>query len=515
MRIHDATRKIDFSGNKFPVLKGHVKLTLRNVHNGKTEVVEGENIVTDAVKDIFENNPLGGIDYSKMMPLWNKWYGGVLCYEQAHANLDADKYYMSSDSAQKLIAHAGQAGIDVQHDDNLRAGNPTTSSFIQTENSMKQVWEWGTTHGNGTIRALSLCHTDIGDAGTGGTNYRFQNLSPFEDIKGSQLPVSNCSLRSPDNCFAQYDDNHGIFFHIGDENEFNPGEFYAQTTSFETKKVTVEIIRFPYYKAGLFETFHGRADYKTSFTVETTNIKFYGQPFYHFDYTNKVLWLFSNLTSAQDGDRCSYSNKVVNYIAIDCESETINYEGTITSDDADGDIAPIGYPLAYSGTARNNYGTVQLVKNGNYIYLPTGTANSRWSDFSSYNVTGYKIININNQADQDSVIFSSTWHNLSSSIKYGDLIVMSGMVSNGADGYPCVSQLPISIANGFAGNWAVQKIEKPSALILPIGSGNSSGTVERHLFATKFLNTTKYNLPSAITKTASQSMTIEYTLTEV
>lgn len=530
MKIYDRTERMKFGNDRFPVLKGHVKLTLRNVHNGKTEVIEGENIVTDAVKDIFENNCMGGIDYSKMMPLWSKWYGGVLAYEQAHANLDADKYYMNADSAQKLIAHAGQAGIDVQHDDDLRAGNPTSSSFIQTENSMKQVWEWGTTHGNGTIRALSLCHTDIGDAGTGGTNYRFQNLSPFDDIKSSILPNSDINNVAPDNFMAQYDDNHGLFYHIGEPSDWVLNKWCA---SMETTKITVCIRRLPYSKSGLFETFHGRSGYDREFTVEISGVtgfsKLYMQPSFYFDYATKKLWLFANNTSTvRYASPNVWDNQHVHCIVIDCENEVIDDEFLITSDTSD--LVPLceghdpeDYNVDPPTSSRvNTYVVTGLAKDGNYVYFPTGTLSNPRSVYGqTYSITGYKKINIDpqHQSDQESISFAGgvSQTQIKSTIKAGELLVNSGVVVNGT-GYACQSSISESIDREcFYGTWCFQNPTKPSFLVLPVGCGNKASTTSwtRYFLANKFLNTTKYNLPSAITKTASQSMTIEYTLTEV
>ena len=50
---------------------------------------------------------------------------------------------------------------------------------------------------------------------------------------------------------------------------------------------------------------------------------------------------------------------------------------------------------------------------------------------------------------------------------------------------------------------------------MPIGASTGSGTVSRYLAANKLVNTSKWNLPTPIQKTASQSMSIEYTITEV
>ena len=516
MIIKDSSKLNRMGGSNFPVLKGHVKITLKNVHNGKTEVIEGENIVTDAVKDIFEANYLGGIDYSKTMPLWSKWFGGVLCFETAHANLDTDKYYPLSDSNNHLVAHAGQSGIDVLHDDDLRAGNPTPSSFVATASSMKQVWEWGTTHGNGTIRALSLCHSDIGDAGLGGSNYKFQNLNPFDVLNNTtQLPNVMSGLAADDNLVAQYDDNHGIGFIIGDGTSSGDEGWYAGHTRFQTDKITVYIRRLPYAKAGLFETLSAVKANETKFTIEDLPFNLYCQPCFYFEPSTKYLWIFSNVTglTGDYGDKVSFDNQNVNYFKIDTVNQELVdlgsgvYYKTLQSDTQD--LVPICYVRRAQS---NNYRFASILVEDGYAYFPKSTDGISWGpsfdNGEDLHIDGFKKIKISNNANTG-ISLTSEMNHLKPMIKQGDLLLASGMVIND-DGYPCLNQLET-----FYGTWGLQELDKPSLLAIPNRSADTAASTARYILASKFLLATKYNLNSAITKSASQSMTIEYTLTEV
>lgn len=513
MIIKDKTELNGFNSTKIPKLKGHVKITLRNVRNGKKEIVEGDNIVTDAIADIYANNYMGGIDYSKLMPMWSKWFGGVLCYNQFHSNLDADKYYPYSESNNSLIAHAGQRGIDVQHDDDMRAGNPTTSAYVETENSIKMVWEWGTTHGNGTIRALSLTHTDVGDAGLGGTNYRFQNLSPFAVINGTQLPAVNSSFNAGDNLLAQYDDNHGIGFEIGDGTGEGSEGWYSGHVRFQTDKITVFVRRLPYAKSGLFETFNARTNEERKFTITDLPFDLFCQPCFYFEPSTKYLWVFSNVTglSGSYSELVTWDNQNVRYFKIDCENEELVdlgsgvYYKTLQSDTAD--LPPICYVRRpYS----MNFRYASICKDGDYVYFPT-TSGITWGQFDSgedMHINGYKKIKISTSTN-DGISLTAEQNHLKPMIKHGDLILTSGMVIND-EGYPCVNQL-----DTFYGTWGLQETDKPSMLVLPNRSTSTPTSTARYILASKLLHTTKYNLPSAITKTAGQSMTVEYTLQEV
>ena len=515
--IKDKTYLTGFNQPKLPKLKGHVKITLHNCRTGKNEVIEGDNIITNAVNDIFANNYMGAIDYTKLMPIWEKWFGGVLCYEhpftiaQGETDPDPDDYFIQGNDVNECVAHAGGTVIPTDHDDDLLRGSPTRSSFTYTDSSIKQVWEWLPSHGNSNknISALSLTHADTGDAGTGSTHYAFQNFSPFDLIQGAQLPNSNAGLLNADNLFARYDDNHSLFFTIGDEGDF----YFGRHTSFETKKLTVYIRRLPYFKAGLYETGHADSTFQRVFTVTTTGAYMYAQPSYFFDVSTKYLWVFYNNTSTcgTDNDHWwtgTWDNNTVNYFVVDCENETIVSEGTIESDT--NDLAPLSMPRAIgAGYAETDfYVNACIVKDGNYVYFPTGTIDGYWTSYSNYRITGYKKINISNQADQSAITFNSAQNAFLSATKAGGLIINPGRVVNGGVGYTCIQQLTEN-------NRAFNDMNKVSFLAMPIGVGNQSGTLPRYLAANKLVNTSKFNLPSPVQKTSNQSMAIEYTLTEV
>ena len=145
-------------------IKGSVKMTLHNVHNGKNEIITGKNTVTYAVRDLFANNILGGLDNSKFTPLWSNFFGGVLAYKTAHplvnGVLDPSDYFPQANSANNLIAHAGDqapaSAVIAQED--FQRGSP--ASRIITDGVVKQTWEWTPSQGNGLIASLALTHKD-------------------------------------------------------------------------------------------------------------------------------------------------------------------------------------------------------------------------------------------------------------------------------------------------------------------------------------------------------------------
>jgi len=511
----DFIRRDQIEGYKLPTLHGHVKIKTYYAKSGNlAEVVEGDNIVTNALKDIFANNYLGSLNYGSQLPIWSKWYGGILCYGSTHT-LDADNYFMPSDDTSKVIAHAGDTapGSATIFQQDKKRGNPFDVSY--TSNSITQSFEWGSEAGNcgadEDIKAISLCHVDIGNAGTGSTSDAFKALNPFESV--GSVPNATISLAAPDNAFCQYDENHSLWFHPGE-----PSDYYSGHTSFSTTKLTVIKRRLPYSKVGLYETLVADAVYPESFTVTLTSFSLFNQPSYYFDYTNKKLWIFSNLTGATDGNtRQTYDSETVHYAIIDCEAESIDSEGTIVSDTAD--LAPTSmemYPnrsIAYNPSRMRN---ANIIKDGNYVYLPM-TDGVVWGNYQSegvskFNVKALKRINIVNQADQSTISYNEVQQQFKSSMFGGGIIVNSGRVINGSVGYTCAS--PLSEAEAIP-CYACHEPYKPSSLVTYLGAGGDSGSQPRYIYANKFVNTTLYNLGSAVHKTTAKSMQISYQLTEV
>lgn len=516
--IKDTHHLQGFNTPKLPKFKGHVKLTLHNCKNGKNEIIEADNLVTNAIYDIFASNWLGAVDYSKLMPIWSKWFSGILVSEQEHT-LNANNYFPRSDSQNHIWGHAGTSGIDPEHDDDLTRGNPVSAAFVYGEKTLKQVWEWGTTRANVPdgryIRSLALTHGDVGNAGLGSNTYAFQNFTPLEVISGAGLTYARGTIPSDDNVYARYDDSHGVCYYIG-----NSGEYTPSHKAFETNKVTIQIKKFPFNKVGLYDAYSipssvgGNSLFVTR-TV-TTSVTFYCNPAYYFDETNKRLWLFTNITSTS----MAFSKTTINYTVIDLSdlSSVSEYaHGTIISDASD--LAPLSIATS----------TIGIVNDGTYWYFPIGTIGS-WEGSSFIDCSGYKKIAVSNTADQTTLSFLTSQTRYSSAMCGGGLLISAGSTSNdetiggrvmnGAVGYSCKNSIDPWAgnygSNSFYSSLVFSHPTKISSFVMPIGNHfNDSITIPRWIVANKMVNTTLFNLPTPVQKTGSQSMTVEYTLTEV
>lgn len=143
--IKETTQLQGFNNIKLPKIKGEVEIRLHNPTTGKTEIQRGENMVTDAVADIFASNYCGALDYRKVLPIWSNMYGGVLCFANA-LNVDSPTvadakkdYFIPDNSVNTVTAHAGQTSYTDQADDTTR-GNPSSANMSVADGTVTLSW---------------------------------------------------------------------------------------------------------------------------------------------------------------------------------------------------------------------------------------------------------------------------------------------------------------------------------------------------------------------------------------
>lgn len=484
------------------MLKGHVKVTLRDAKTGHIDqVVEGDNIVTNAIGDLLGNNVLGCVDYTKIYPLWSRWFKGCLALEQPFT-LTADDYFIKDDSINRVVAHAGDVSPDDIADD-LKRGNPNTHVQVVTSSSVKQVWEWGPKQGNGTVSSIALTHKDVGNAGVGADSNAFRAFQPF-DVINIGLSSFTSGMKSSENVIAKLNDHYGLWFEIGE-----PGEWTNNHSLFETTYITLYFKKLAYGEIGIYETTSAGTEFDEKITVDLgVGNHLYCQPSYYLD--GNKLHLFSNVTGT-DGYSCTWNSNVKHFvitIASDLSSATVTDVDTIATGRSD--LAPVCVGHYAQGAARASFRCIAHQKLGSkdYWFFPCRADNN-----SDFNAKGYVkcddrgIISYIDLIDRQPFIKSAMTGT-------GNCpIIMSGRILNGGHGYTCSDQFVVN-EPWKVSDWAFSTPNDVSSYLIPIGGGTSI-TSGRYIVANKMLYTTKFNLPQTIVKTASQAMTVEYTITEV
>lgn len=481
--IKDTVQLQGFPKMKLPKLKGTVEIKLHNPTTGKTTIERGENMITNAMSDIFASNYCGALDYRKLLPLYNKMYGGILCFSKAldvSSQNAADDYFIPDSNPTEgnpLTAHAGQNSFSTQDDDYTRGtpSNVTVSDGIAT-----MSWEWGLSAGNGTISSLALTHTDVGDAGTGSTSNAFKAIKPvinahYTDKSGNEdygLPASN------DTRIRFIKDGYAYSF------------WATTTTNLAIKKIPIAfketglVAGSPFIdmSASLIETHN----------IDVTDLGLSGtyQPYYFFD-GNNTLWLLFN----------SETSRTFKYMTVNLTTWATS-SGTITTDSVA--VGRLG------GGSSDTCVPIEILFDGTYMYLPRSNPQGR-------NATRLGLLKMKlppNQADQTATGFSSTCRGQGGIfIPNGShkILAADGLVINNGTMYPTssdsawssyydVDTMPFVVSNdGLA-----------SLMLQAVGS-----RYYYYVGVSKFYLGTKYNLSSAVTKTPSQSMIVTYTIQEV
>lgn len=170
------------------MLKGKTKIEIRDVHTGEVEVIEEENMVTNALQYIF--NPMGYVKAAD--PMFTTEYvnyyktltGGLLLLNKA-LDENADNISLPGD-----VEQTGCAVYDQQNSSGqtLRGNFNATESEIDMENRrVKYVYDFDTAEGNGTIACVTLTHA-LGGYGNRGLDVEpTRELYPYYKSIGSGL----------------------------------------------------------------------------------------------------------------------------------------------------------------------------------------------------------------------------------------------------------------------------------------------------------------------------------------
>lgn len=482
MNVTDRLKLLDLKGRDFPILKGDVKMTLKNVHNGKTEVFEKHNLVTNALSDIFGNNYGGLVNYNSFADLYKTYLGGVLVFASA---LDSDptNYGIPARTSNAVTAHAGQTPLTSQNDDTTR-GNPDDSATVLTSGSTKLVWEWGTNAGNGQISALGLTHTDTGSFGSGVVSTAQRSLNPYAYVgNGSR----SYSYGDNANCVLGLDGNFAYNFYLVD------------STTVHIYKTPINRSKFKLQGEALVPL----TDYTQMITAtlpSSYEIGASGGCYYWFDFANNKLVLFGVPTAMGTTlyrDDISLSDGTVTHSSMTVTGAKLwKFRTKLSTWAAD-----------YS--ARHLLVPTPAIILGGYLYLYACSTVANVADKM------FKI-NLSNSADiveidtTDAPLFTASewadeWTRTSlRTTVLGGLIVNHSFVVNGDKVFPLVSaSTDYQRSHNYIFN---DGISSPT-----LGCNSDINTIS----VCKMFLATKWNLDSTVTKNASQSMTVEYTLTEV
>lgn len=464
-------------------LKGHARLILEDVRDGHQDIVESDNVVTNAIASVLQRNFCLLSDFSKMLPL-KKLFGGVLCFE-SDLTETAGAYTMPNDLVAYLSAHAGS---EANNTGSLLRGSPVRNDYVETQTSIKQVWLWDNTQGNntedGAIHTICLCPDSLGNMGTKPYNSSlncWSGLAIANDIGDGDVSTltRTAALRRPISIDSDGKTGKAIwwsdttFEEIGVRHDWNMFGIMRDTTTWQeiagSSRSTDQIRSFTLGKANICED----SDYYYLYEVESA-VKL------------KI-------------DKVSKQNFAVT-------QADITYPSNISMN---------------TGSVNSNAGAMWFMCvprwafDGRYLYLPNSSAN------------GFVAVNPNNNGDWFIVdgtvsvnmgcsLMDNRRTNMRPVVIAERLVYGENYIINGSNAYPIAFATNVYKQNATARVSYLNTIKQGAAVYgVPFRSENNSDDRGQGAALLKFWLSTVNVLPEPKKKTTSQTMRIEYTLTEV
>lgn len=451
----------------FENIHGHVCIDLHNHNSGFTERIEADNIVTNALKYIFPLYIAYGFSQASGLaqssgqelsidffsPIPTGALGGIMLFDGA---LDNSMSNVAFPSSVKLVGYAGQTAVT---GDSLR-GSVNLDESGKITNGYRTVWDFATDQANGTIAALSRTSTILGvQAGWTGLS----NNILYSAHKGYNFTTPEGNVLDFDGQYVTFLDNSNLY-----KMEMNYGDYYV------------------------FQPFYNAAKSGTSYSgmpkelIETMSSKV-GSNYYKY---------YHPLGSSSTGGA----------VRIDYKNSTTLTMYIIRNDYSEDD--PVNITLSggitLNSTVVNNFGTIY----GNNYYVPS-------TDYTKI----YKI-NLNNTAQVEEISIPEGYI-IIAGIKFTpnglikvNLKQVSNNSSHGAYIYPDKSSLIFAEGTIFNDLNTDKDNRFPGTYINDIiecNNVNYGNIYLSLLFDTNYLGTIANISP--VTKTASQSMKITYTLT--
>ena len=486
--MNDTIKKNGLSSVRIPKLHGHTKITLRDVKTGEVKAIEKDNMVTSAIANLFANNYANTLNVAStdIMPL-RKMFGGVLCFANQLTE-NAANIYPPDQSTNALIAHAGDATASAPANPKLGALNETESGEIT--NGYKWVWDWTTSQGNGTIGSVGLCAAVGGSCGMTPVNTDY-NPSIVADVYSLQFAASVPQMLDGNN--TDYTKFYPILYNSA-TGEFT-SVYISPGSSSVADKAVIRTIRHDVSEFGLNL---GVNDWDVSETVRELSLG-------HEAGTSHTV-LGNNYAIATDGTNIYIIRKLTNtkleYWKITPSAEDDVTSVTITTTINIGEFPFNPTNSTYSRRRPGKWGYIPV--HNDCIYVPT----ANYLTFIRINLTtGVQTQLVNDYSAAPDTFEPAYW--------IGDICYGYNYIINGDNIYPMAPTPKPTCSNGSDYFHHSMKITNSNSLLDCIKGDSSARPGYQCTTLNGLYLATIQNLTNAVTKSSSQTMKIEYSLTEV
>lgn len=497
-------------------LKGTTRIELTNVKTGKTEVIEKDNLVTNAVPEILTLNPFGtmfrkadvaiagesyGSFQEKFLPLCPNLFGGILLYEDPLEE-DPAKYFAGMDN--KLVGYSSN-NVSPADDPKRGSMNQSESGPLEDGTGYRFVFDFATSQANGVISSLGLTSKMGGVGGHGSSQDAYKNNAvSIERMQGTNQGTWGHQEMRQNNIVAL---------------DIEKGEaIYAYVSSYN--QITIGRVRFPTDTVGLcfsYDIWLEQVPYSetTLYTGQfATVLEQSGQRFFGtlIDGGDGYIWGFQH-----EGNLQGNSSGKASVLWIKISKEDFSFtEGTFT---LDAQLLNFGvYSTFVGANSYTGYCTnFATIKDG-VLYAIKYTSNEY--------MYGVYTIPLDNPANISLLKFDG---NTGWRYKYQDTDSIGNTLVNNIGGVVVYLHAHIMggklIGGSGASNYntgrsvlgCLRGCGKPGLAFGPFIFGIS--TSEGHLPYTEIYIQSCYlatinNLPTAVQKTADKTMKITYILRE-
>ena len=332
------------------MLKGKTIIELTDVKTGKKEIHKDENMVTNALKHLFE--PLGhykdALDLfrsSNWLPYYEKLLGGILLFDGA---IEEDREMLFAPASVNLTA----CGVYGKQNDGIGKCrgdfNVTESEVNLTDKYVKYVYDFTTSQGNGPIVSVCLTSNLGGYNGYGSEDAVFTNsgtsmsLTTNNSIINFMGGMSNTAYRGR-NCTT------GVTQHLFTIDPENDVLYYLRFNS--AKSVSV-VKRKGYFKSvSVFNTPEKEGNLIEVIDLPdfTTGLYRTNYPCYNYIEEEKCVYIYASSASSVS------AGGTFNIIKINCENWSVT-EYPMTNQCNEEIYVGAEYCYAYNGYfyARDN-----------------------------------------------------------------------------------------------------------------------------------------------------------------
>ena len=461
-------------------LKGVMTIELTDSNTGEVETVTEENMITEAVNDIFAYNPFGvhyttgdTLDevqwYKTLLPICPKLIGGILLFTKALPE-DASTIYPAADNLP--VAYGGN---DVNSTTNVMRGSLNQTESKATDTGYKFVWEFTPSQGNGTIAAAALTSS------WGGQN-------AFGSAAGTASTVLKLKAVNLDGIAKT---RQQTFY---DAVDFDFEKEILTELTFKNSAVIIRKLRVPTFTLGLSE----QLNESTTSIIEEKSVAVST-----FKFTDSYDAVIGDFFDGKDGYWYGFSsagnssgNATVYWVKISQTDYSVE-EGTWTLSKTY--LMQIGKRDETSTFAERDIYSV--LRNG-YLYV------------RAYNKKGIYKININNSADVTLISFGFTtaWKQLAGSTNGEVYMILVNGIIMGWDFQIGPDDKVTKVSGATRLYYASSPMFQYKNLLLQWGGAYGSEYRTVYLL-TPYLASIN-NLETPVIKTTEKTMKITYTLTQ-